>query len=153
MNNSKQIRILAAAGAALALGGVAVGTGSAQEQSTTLELVQRSREARSGFVDAPPRRREGTGDIFTIGGAMRDTAGRRAGRADVMFVMTSRKHAQGSATFSLSSGTLVAAGALDGGRSDRLAVVGGSGTYADASGTLDIAYERRVTRFRFSLAP
>jgi hypothetical protein len=153
MNNSKQIRILAAAGAALALAGVAAGTGSAQEQPTTLELVQRSSETRSGFVDAPPRRREGPGDLFTVAGPVRDASGRRTGRADASFVQTTARHAQGTATFSLPSGTLVATGVVDSGRSDRLAIVGGTGAYADASGTVSLTYGRRATRFRFTLAP
>jgi hypothetical protein len=157
MTNSKQIRILAAAGAAVALAGVAAGTGSAQEQPSTLELVQRSTETRTGFVDTPPRRREGPGDLFTVSGPVRDSSGRRTGRSDAMFAQTSAKHAQGSATFALPSGTLVASGALDNSgrsaRGDRLAIVGGTGAYAGASGTLELTYERRATRFRFTLAP
>jgi hypothetical protein len=156
MRERRRITITAAAGTALATAAVVASSGLAQDpgpQPTTLELVARHSETRSGFVDAPPRRREGPGDQFTVSSRLRDPSGIRAGRAEAAFAQTSGARAQGSVTFILSAGRVVAAGALGNqGNVDQLAVVGGSGAYADARGSVDVIEGRRGTRFRLTLA-
>jgi len=153
MTNSTHIKLLATAAAALAAGGVVATTGSAQDPPPTLELVQRSSETRSAFVDNPPRRRESRGDMFTLSGPVRDAAGRRVGRAEGAFVLTTAKRAQGSATLLLDSGRLVIEGAVGPGRVSELAIVGGTGAYSSARGSVEVTETRRATRLRLTLAP
>jgi hypothetical protein len=148
----KWIILVAGACAALAVP-VLRGTATAQSQppSGTLELVQLERETRSSFVDAPPRRREAAGDIFTVAGRVRDATGSPSGRAQAVFTQTGRRTAQGSATFALATGQIVIAGGLAGSDSvDTLAIVGGTGAYAGATGTARITMRRGRTEFRFS---
>ena len=95
MTNSTHIKLLAMAAAALAAGGAVATTGSAQDPPPTLELVQRSSDTRSAFVDNPPLRRESRGDMFTISGPVRDVAGRRVGRAEGAFTLTAPERARG----------------------------------------------------------
>jgi hypothetical protein len=146
----KPFLIAAAATAALA-GSTLIGSAGAQTTPATLELVQLERDARTGFVDNPPRRRESAGDVFTIRGPVRDASGRRAGRAEVAFTQTGRRSALGAATFVLPGGRLMISGIVDGGASDTLAVVGGTGAYDRAAGTVRITEGRRRTTFAFTL--
>ena len=59
--------------------------------------------------------------------------------------------AHGAATFALRDGRLVIAGRVGGGSADTLAVVGGTGAYAGATGTVRITEGNRRTAFRFTL--
>lgn len=148
MQARKPIAIAAAAVAAVTV----AGTVNAQDPAPTLELVAPNKQSKSTFVDAPPKRRESAGDMFTIASSLRDAAGRRAGRLDAVFTQTSRARAQGSVTFALQGGQIVAVGALDAaGRTDSLVVAGGSGAYAGATGSVSLAEERNATRFRLYL--
>lgn len=139
------ILIIATAGTLAAL----VGAAGAQSP-TTLELVQLERDTRGGFVDNPPRRRESAGDIFTVRGRVRDTAGKAVGSAQAEFIQTGPRSAQGSATFSVGGGRIMIAGALAGRGDDTLAITGGTGSYAGASGTVEVVEARGRTEFRFS---
>jgi hypothetical protein len=139
------ILIIATAGALAAL----VGAAGAQSP-TTLELVQLERDTRGGFVDNPPRRRESAGDVFTVRGRVRDSAGKAVGSAQAEFVQTGPRSAQGSATFSLGGGRIMVAGALAGRGDDTLAIVGGTGAYTGATGTVQIVEARGRTEFRFT---
>jgi hypothetical protein len=118
--------------------------------------VQRDRDARFHFIDVPPRqgaRRPRTpGDGFLITGAVRDQAGKRAGRLQAAFVVTNvrREEAEGSATFLLSGGHIVVSGAETKGRVDDFAVTGGTGRYMGARGTLRVTERRRSTAFLFT---
>ena len=81
---------------------------------------------------------------------MRDTAGKAVGSAQAAFTQTGPRSAQGSATFTLAGGRIMIAGALAGRGDDTLAIAGGSGSYAGASGTVQIVEGRGRTEFRFS---
>jgi hypothetical protein len=146
----KPYLILAAVTAAVA-GSSLIGTAGAQTTPTTLELVQLERDVRAGFVDNPPRRRETAGDVFTVRGTVRDSAGRAAGKAEAAFTQTGKRSALGGATFALRDGQLMIAGRVGGGGTDTLAVVGGTGAYAGATGTVRITEGRRRTVFSFTL--
>jgi hypothetical protein len=150
LDGMKPLLIAAAATAALA-GSTLIGSAGAQTIPATLELVQLERDVSTGFVDNPPRRRESAGDVFTIRGRVRDAAGRPAGRAEAVFTQTGRRSAAGAATFVLSGGQLMIAGIVDGGSTDTLAVVGGTGAYEGAAGTVRVTEGRRRTSFSFSL--
>lgn len=142
----------AVAGAALAATALAAGSGTAQEPPapTELELVATDRDTRSAFVDAPPRRREGPGDMFTIEGRLRGGAG----RVVATFVQTSGARAQGGGTFVLPNGRIMFAGTLSGSsRVNEMAVIGGTGAYANAGGTMTATESRTATSFRITLAP
>jgi hypothetical protein len=125
----------------------------------TLELVSLDRETRFAFVDNPPRRRERAGDLFMINARLRDGSSRPAGRLHASFAETQpppRVVAQGSATFILGNGQIMVSGPIvDRGRGDRtdtFAVVGGSGAYIAARGTMVSTETRRRTRFAFTFA-
>ena len=146
--------LVATAGLAMAVAGT-----DAQQPGPptgTLELVQRDREARFRLIDVPPRQgergRPTTGDGFLITGPVRDTAGNRAGRLQAHFVITNlrREEAQGSATFMLPDGHIVIGGAETRARIDDFAIVGGTGRYAGARGTLRVTETRRRTAFLFT---
>ncbi len=145
----KPLLLAAAATVALA-GSTLIGSAGAQTTPATLELVQLERDVRGGFVDNPPRRRESAGDVFTVRGPVRDAAGRAAGRATAAFTQTAKRSALGAATFVLSGGQLMIAGVVDGG-TDTLAVVGGTGAYEGATGSVRITEGRRRTVFSFTL--
>jgi hypothetical protein len=121
-------------------------------------LESLDRETSFKYVDNPPRRRESPGDMFIITGRLRDNSNRPAGRFHASFVMTQRRQSvsQGSGTFVLDDGRIVVSGAIeDRGRRDRtdtLAVVGGSGAYTAARGTMVVTERRRSTRFVFTFA-
>jgi hypothetical protein len=149
--------VLSAAAAAVASAAVVVGSSGAQTPAPTgtLELVALDREASFKFVDLPPRRRESAGDQFLITERLRDTSNNRAGRAHAAFSFTPGKPAaaQGSGTFVLATGQIVVTGIVDEqGRTDTLAIVGGSGAYAGARGTLVTSETRRSTRFTFTFS-
>jgi hypothetical protein len=123
-----------------------------------LELVSLDRETRFTFVDNPPRRRERAGDLFMINARLRDGANRPAGRLHASFAETQpppRVVAQGSATFILRNGQIMVSGPIvdrPGDRTDTFAVVGGSGAYTAARGTMVTTETRRRTRFLFTFA-
>jgi hypothetical protein len=154
----KRVRAAAVAGGLLATGGLAGSVVSTEAQQPgpltgTLQLVQRDRDARFHFINVPPRRRPPTpGDGFVITGAVRDQAGKRAGRLQAVFVLTNirREEAQGSATFLLPDGHIMASGADTKSRVDDFAVTGGTGRYAGARGTLRVTERRRTTAFLFT---
>ena len=145
-------RLILTGGACAALAAaVLAGGATAQTAPTTLELHQLERDARSGFVDNPPRRRESNGDVFTVGGRLRDAVGRSVGSDQAVFTQTARRTAHGGATFTLTDGSIVVSGRLGGTGTDTLAIVGGTGAYAGATGTVLVTEGRRRTSFRFSL--
>jgi len=153
--------IVTAACAALVSAAAIVGSTGAQEPAPptgTLELVSIDREARFKFVDNPPRRRESAGDTLLISGRLRNSSNRRAGRFHASFtaVPSRRFVGQGSATFALGDGQIVVAGVIDernrNDRTDTLAIVGGSGAYTGATGTMVTTEGRRRTTFLFTFA-
>jgi Dirigent-like protein len=154
--------IIIAVGAAI-ISAAVVGSSSGARQpgppTGTLELVTLDRETGFKFVDNPPRRRERPGDLFMINAPVRDSASRPVGRLHASFAETQpppRVVAQGSATFVLGNGQIMVSGLIvDQGRndhSDTFAVVGGSGAYAAARGTMVTTETRSRTRFLFTFA-
>jgi hypothetical protein len=149
--------VTAACAAIISAATLVVSSGAQQPgpPTGTLELVGLDREASFKFVDTPPRRREGAGDQFLITQRLRDTSNRRAGRVHASFAITPgrRSGAHGSGTFIVRNGRIVVTGIIDDpGRTDTLAIVGGSGAYTGARGTLVTTERRRSTRFLFTFA-
>jgi hypothetical protein len=153
----RQAAVLSAALAVIGVG-IAGASSTAQQPGPptgTLELIGLDREARFKFVDNPPRRRESAGDQLLITQRLRNASNRRVGRVHASFVFAPgrRSAAQGSGTFVLRNGQIVVSGILDGRgrtRRDTLAIVGGSGAYNGARGTLVTTERRRSTRFLFT---
>ena len=143
----KRLTLITAACAALAV--ALVGSAGAQAP-TTLELVQIDREVKTGLVDNPPKRRESAGDVFTVRGPIRDAQNRRAGTSNGVFTQTGPKSAHGAATFTLPSGRIAIQGVLGTSGDDTLAVVGGTGAYANATGTVRITQRAGRTTFAFT---
>ena len=146
-------RLIVATGACAALAVSALlSTATAQSgpPAGTLALVQLERDTRTGYVDNPPRRRESTGDVFTVSGRVRDAANRPVGRAQAVFTQTGRSSAQGSATFALARGQIAIVGGLAGSGTDTLTIAGGTGAYAGATGTARITERRGRPEFLFS---
>jgi hypothetical protein len=153
--------IITAACAAIVSVVALVGSSGAQQPGPptgTLALVSLDRETRFTFVDNPPRRRERAGDLFMINARLRDGANRPTGRLHASFAETQpppRVVAQGSATFILRNGQIMVSGPIvdrPGDRTDTFAVVGGSGAYTAARGTMVTTETRRRTRFLFTFA-
>lgn len=149
--------ITAACAAIISAAALVVSSGAQQPgpPTGTFELVGLDREASFKFVDTPPRRQESAGDQILITQRLRDTSNRRAGRVHASFVFTPGRPSagQGSGTFILRNGQIVVTGSIDEqGRTDTLAIVGGSGAYTGARGTLVTTERRRSTRFLFTFA-
>jgi hypothetical protein len=140
--------ILIIAACALAVP-VLVGPAGAQAP-TTLELVQLDREVKTGLVDAPPKRRESAGDVFTVRGPLRDAQNRRAATAQGVFTQTGPRSAHGGATITLPSGRIAFQGVLGLRGDDTLAIVGGAGAYAGATGSVRIVQRQGRTTFTFT---
>jgi hypothetical protein len=159
----QRLALIITAGCVAIVGVVAlVGSSGAQQTGPptgTLELLTLDRETRFAFVDNPPRRRERAGDMFMINARLRDGSSHRVGRLHASFAETQpppRVVAQGSATFILRNGQIMVSGVIaDRGRNDRtdtFAVVGGTGAYTAARGTMVTRETRRRTRFLFTFA-
>jgi hypothetical protein len=144
------------------IGAVAfVGSSGAQQPGPptgTLELVSLDRETHFKFVDNPPRSgdpgRPSPGDLAIITGRLRDTANRRAGKLYAVFMRVAGKRKrhvdQVRGTFVLRNGHIVVEGVSAGGRTDNVAVIGGTGRYAGARGTLRVTSTRKAARYRFT---
>ena len=156
----RQAAVLSAALAVIGVG-IAGASSTAQQPGPpagTLELVQRGRESTFKFVDNPPRSgdpaRPSPGDLAIIGGTLRDTSNRRAGKFHVVFMRLKgrRKNIvdQVTATFDLKGGQIVMGGVSDGGRVDVVAITGGTGSYAGARGSMRVTQMRRGARFRIT---
>jgi hypothetical protein len=158
----QRLALIAAACAAIVSVIAVVASSGAQQPGPptgTLELVSLDRETRFAFVDNPPRRRERAGDLFVINARLRDGSNRPTGRLHASFAETQpppRVVAQGSGTFILGNGQIMVSGPIvNRGRNDRtdtLAVVGGSGAYTEARGTMVTTERRRSTRYVFTFA-
>jgi hypothetical protein len=157
----KRVRAAVVASGLLATGALAASVVSTEAQQPgpptgTLQLGQRDRDTTFRFIDVPPRQGERRGptpgDGALITGAVRDQAGKRAGRLQATFVLTNikREEAEVSATFLLSGGRIMASGADTKAAVDDFAVTGGTGRYAGARGTVTVTEHRRSTKFFFN---
>lgn len=156
------ISIGVACAALVAVAAVAVNSGAqgGAPPAGTLDLVSRDRESSFKFVDNAPRRRESAGDMAVLRGQARRADGSRAGRYQVYFVAMKggsferRFLGQASGTFVLDGGDIVVNGVVDDRRDEEpLAIVGGTGAYAGARGTVLVTETSTTTRFRFTFMP
>jgi hypothetical protein len=144
---------VAVAGAVLAPG--TFGQAGAAPATVTLEM--RHKEARVTMIDESPRmtrrrRSESPGDSVVTRGTLRDAAGARAGVVHGQFVVTGGRSPdtteQVTATFVLAGGQLAAQGVIDQeGASEVLPIVGGTGRFDGATGTVEISGNDQAVRF------
>jgi hypothetical protein len=93
-------------------------------------------------------------DVVAAHPPLRDTSNRRVGSLHSVFVRIRGRrqfvdHVSG--TFVVEGGYIVVEGIADEpGRTDDMAIAGGTGRYAGARGTLRVTDTRRGARFRFS---
>lgn len=159
--------LLAAVAASTATGVVLVSQSSGQEDDAPapLTLQMRFAEAKTSFVDVPPRmskRRpsESPGDTAVLRGTLRDAGGARAGTVHATFVVTGGRSPRttelNTGTLALRDGLIALQGVADntkGSDVDDFAVTGGTGAYDGASGTMTVTTGREAVRFVLRLAP
>ena len=153
---------IAIAAAAAAAGTAAVGipnsSGQVSALPDTLTLELHHREAKVAFVDEPPRMRtrrssESPGDTAISRGRLRSTSGAPAGRIHSEFVVTGgrspRTTEQATGTLVLPDGQIAIHGVFANTASDRdvIAIVGGTGRYDGATGSVEILSGRRTVTF------
>ena len=158
MNRRVPIAVVAVAAAGAA--GVSLAGSSGAQQppapTTSLELVQRSREVTFKYVDIGRRstpENPSPGDPALIGGPLRDAADRRVGRTHALFMRHEGRRRivdLVSAKFALEGGDIVVEGLSRGQRVTEMAIVGGTGRYAGARGVLRVTGGRAETRFTFN---
>ena len=155
----RQAAVLSAA-LALIVVGLAVVSSTAQQPGPptgTLDLVLRDREATFRHIDHPPRgggpQAASPGDMAIIGGTLRDTSNRRVGKLHAVFLRLKGRRRnivdQVSTTFVVKGGQIVVAGISEG-RTEEMAITGGTGNYAGARGTLRVSFPKRANHFRFT---
>lgn len=146
--------------AAVAGGAVLVPASLGQDGASpdTLSLQMRHREAKVTFVDERPRmskRRpsESPGDTAIARGALRAASGARVGRAHSEFVVTGgrspRTTEQATGTLELPDGQIAIHGVFNNTGSDKdvIAIVGGTGRFNGARGSVEITSGRRAVTF------
>jgi hypothetical protein len=162
---TKLIAAASVAITALAIGVLALASrGEAQQAGPptgTLEFVQRNADLAFRLVDEAPRqtrrRAFSLGDTLISRGPLRSTEGRTVGRAQTVFVVTAARgqgaDTQVSATLILDDGHIVVEGA-DTAKADvdTLAIVGGTGRYTGARGTLRLTAGEDTTELLITLA-
>lgn len=151
-----------AAAAAVVLIGTGLNVSSAQQAEDPITLKMRFSEAKFQMIDNPPRmteRRpsESPGDMVVARGWLRDPSGDRAGRVHSTFTVTGGKSPRttelATGVFKLKDGQLVMQGVIGSASTDVLPVVGGSGSYEGANGSVEITTGRRAVTFVFDLIP
>ena len=135
--------------AAASTGTWAVTSGAQQPGPPTgsMQLVQPNKDVKFHLVDEAPRqtrrRAFSPGDTLVTRGPLADTAGKRVGRAQMLYVVTRAQggaaDTQFSATLILRDGHLVLEGADTAKEDvDTFAITGGTGRYAGARGTAQL---------------
>jgi len=148
--------------AAVVVAGAAVvipnSSGQVSTLPDTLTLEMRHREAKVAFVDEPPRMRtrrssESPGDTAIARGRLRSRAGVPAGQVHSEFVVTGgrspRTTEQATGTLVLGDGQIAIHGAFanTGSEKDVIAIIGGTGRYIGARGSVEIVSGRRAVTF------
>jgi hypothetical protein len=135
--------------------------GQLRTEGTVLNLQMRHTEAKVTIIDETPRMTksrpsESPGDSAVGQGTIRDEKGVRVGTVHNDFVVTTGRTPgtteQVTSTFVLQQGQIATQGVIDQvGASEMLAVIGGTGAYEGASGTVEITGDEKAVRFAIRL--
>lgn len=170
MSRRFAVRLVPVLGAAAATAAITASTGGAQAPTgRTITLSEKDQGSTIAFVDNLPRARNprsphpSAGDQLVFTTPLFDAPGTTAqGRLSVTctFPRAARSLVRApvlcSGVYALKDGTIVASGLVDGvanGTPDRLAVMGGTGAYAGARGTLISAETKTGSTDTIELLP
>ena len=151
-----------AAVATFVLIGAALSTSSAQQAEDPINLEMRFSEAKFQMIDNPPhmtkkRPSESPGDMVVARGWLRDPAGDRAGRIHSTFTVTGGKSPKttelATGIIDLKGGQVAIQGVIGTESTDVLPIVGGSGDYEGARGSVEITNGRRAVTFALNILP
>jgi hypothetical protein len=136
---------------------IAAQTGAAGATTpTSLDLVLRLPEARATQVDAPPlhsaaKPDDSPGDAVVLHAPVHRPGGAKAGLIDAVFTTTATAdREQILATFSVGPDQIAVQGIDAAASTDHVAIVGGTGRYAGAHGTLTSTEAGPQRRFHFT---
>lgn len=142
--------------------GAALNTSSAQQAEEPIRLKMRFREAKFQMIDNPPRMTESRpsespGDMVVARGWLRDPSGDRAGRLHSIFTVTGGKSPRttelATGVFKLKDGQIAIQGVIGTKDIDVLPIVGGTGAYEGANGSVEVTTGRRAVTFVFNVVP
>lgn len=148
--------------ATIVLIGAALSSSSAQQAEDPITLKMRFREAKFQMVDNPPRMTksrpsESPGDMVVARGWLRDATGDRAGRLHSIFTVTGGKSPKttelATGIFKLKEGQIAIQGVIGTESTDVLSIVGGTGDYEGAGGSVEVTTGRRAVTFVFNVIP
>lgn len=164
--NPSALACLALVGAAAALGAACgsddAGAGEAEGPQRLAYVIEPSDQTVT-LVDNPGKRvappgskldhsKETPGDMAVQEAILRDAEGERAGEIYATFTTVGKPGIEAvSATLDLSGGDLVAQGMIGNGAEDELGVVGGTGVYSGARGSLRVTQDEDVVRLEVEL--
>ena len=155
---------LAAAAVVLAPGTSAQGPSTQDQNSETVTVEFRHREAKVRLVDLPPqmtRRRpsESPGDLAFGSARLRNAAGAIVGELHQSFMVTGGRGEatteQITATFVLRDGQITVQGLADNGKPNApliAAITGGTGRYDGARGSMHVRESRSAVTFELRIA-
>jgi nucleotide-binding universal stress UspA family protein len=157
--NPRALACLALVGAAAALGAACgpddAGAGEAEGTQRLAYVIEPSDQTVT-LVDNPGKRvahsKETPGDMAVQEAILRDAEGQRAGEIYATFTTVGKPGIEAvSATLDLSDGDLIAQGMIGNGAEDELGVVGGTGVYSGARGSLRVTQDEDVVRLEVEL--
>lgn len=169
MKQAINLQAIAAAAlvGALALAGAGCGSDDADasgaEATRQLAFVIEPADQTVTLVDNPGKRvappgskldhsRETPGDMAVQEAIVRDEAGERAGKIYATFTTVGKPGIEAvTGTLDLDDGDLAAQGMIGNGAEDELAIVGGTGAYHGASGSLRVTQDGDVVRLEIEL--
>ena len=165
--NPRALACLALVGAAAALGAACVsddaGAGEAEGTQRLAYVIEPSDQTvtlvattRASEWPRPARgldhSKETPGDMAVQEAILRDAEGQRAGEIYATFTTVGKPGIEAvSATLDLSDGDLIAQGMIGNGAEDELGVVGGTGVYSGARGSLRVTQDEDVVRLEVEL--
>jgi hypothetical protein len=147
---------LAAITAAIAVAVAERNDAAGAQAARSLDLVMRLPEAQVTQVDAPPAHSDANpedspGDAIVLHAPVHEPAGPKAGQIDAVFTATAGSdREQIVATFTLGRDQIALQGIDGAAPLDRVAIVGGTGRYAGARGTLTARETGAARRFHLT---